>query len=282
MQSRTVGLLHPGQMGIAVAATIRNSGHEVFWASEGRGPETSCRAASGGLIDAGSAAQICRVCQAIVSVCPPEFAEEMAHEVVQLGFHGLYIDANAIAPERTRRMGRFLESHSVEFVDGCIIGLPATQPGQTWIYLSGPHAADAVPLFAGGPLEVERLAGDIGQASALKMCFAAHTKGLAALRAAVLAAAEELGVLADLERQWSRSGPPFAQAVASIQHTAPKAWRFVPEMREIVATFESVGMPGGFHQAAAEIYSRLAPFRGTEKPDLRDALEKLAGRAKVG
>src|SRR5579871_175557 len=278
MQSRTVGLLHPGQMGIAVAATIRNSGHEVFWASEGRGPETSCRAASGGLIDAGSAAQICRVCQAIVSVCPPEFAEEMAHEVVQLGFHGLYIDANAIAPERTRRMGRFLESHSVEFVDGCIIGLPATQPGQTWIYLSGPHAADAVPLFAGGPLEVERLAGDIGRASALKMCFAAHSKGLAALRAAVLGTAEKLGVLKELRGQWERSGSTYEAAVASLQHTAPKAWRFVAEMEEIAATFESAGMPGELHRAAGEIFRRLAPFKGATKPELRDALEKLTAR----
>jgi hypothetical protein len=81
--------------------------------------------------------------------------------------------------------------------------------------------------------------------------------------------------LDDLERQWSRSGPPFAQAVASIQHTAPKAWRFVAEMEEIAATFESVGIPGDFHRAARDIYSRLAPFKGVQRPELHDALAKL-------
>jgi 3-hydroxyisobutyrate dehydrogenase-like beta-hydroxyacid dehydrogenase len=199
----------------------------------------------------------------------------MADEVLRLGFRGLYIDANAIAPERVRRLAQSFEAAGVTFVDGSIIGLPATSRGQTWIYLSGAHAEDAAECFAGGPLEVEVLPGEPGRASALKMCYAAHAKGMAALRAAVLGAAQELGVLGDLERQWSRSGPPFAQAVASIQHTAPKAWRFVAEMEEIAATFESVGIPGDFHRAAREIYARLAPFKGVNKPELRDALAKL-------
>ena len=122
---------------------------------------------------------------------------------------------------------------------------------------------------------MEVLEGEIGKASALKMCFAAHTKGLAALRAAVLGTAKELGVLSDLQRQWERTGTTFADAVKSLQHTAPKAWRFVAEMKEIAATFESAGMPGGFHLAAAEIFARLAPLKGAGKPELREALEKL-------
>jgi hypothetical protein len=46
-------------------------------------------------------------------------------------------------------------------------------------------------------------------------------------------------------------------------------------MEEIAATFESVGIPGDFHRAAREIYARLAPFKGVNKPELRDALAKL-------
>ena len=280
MHTRKIGILHPGQMGVAVATTIRNSGHSIFWASEGRSPETRLRAAEAGLEDVGSVACICQTCEVIVSVCPPEFAEPMAHEVAREGFRGLYIDANAIAPERARHMGQQLEAAGLRFVDGSIIGLPATSRAQTWIYLSGTHAEDAAECFTGGPLEVEVLPGEAGRASALKMCYAAHAKGMAALRAAVLGAAQELGVLDDLERQWSRSGPPFAQAVASIQHTAPKAWRFVAEMEEIAATLESVGIPGDFHRAAREIYSRLAPFKGVQKPEFQDALARLTASKK--
>jgi hypothetical protein len=86
-------------------------------------------------------------------------------------------------------------------------------------------------------------------------------------------------VLRDLERQWSRSGPPFAQVAGSIQHVAPKAWRFVAEMQEIAAAFEAAGMPGGFHRAAGEIFARLADFKGVGKVELEDAVRKLAARS---
>jgi 3-hydroxyisobutyrate dehydrogenase-like beta-hydroxyacid dehydrogenase len=278
MPQRTIGVLHPGEMGIAVARTAQNGGYEVYWASEGRSRETGCRASGAGLVDAGTVKRVLEICPVIVSVCPPEFAEELASEVTAAGFHGLYIDANAISPDRVRRMGECLTSGGIRFVDACVIGLPASNRGETWIYLCGPDAEEAASCFSGGPLETEVLPGDIGRASALKMCFAAHTKGLAALRAAVLGAAEELGVLGDLQRQWERTGNTFEAAVGSLQHTAPKAWRFVAEMHEIAATFESAGMPGEFHRAAAEIFARLAPFRGMSKPQLRDALEKLMAR----
>lgn len=279
MAARTIGILHPGEMGVVVAATVKNSGHDVCWASEGRSSGTCCRAASAGLTDVETAAAVCRRCDAIVSICPPEFAEAMAREIAGHGFQGLYIDANAISPDRVSRIGRMMEAGGVRFADGCIIGLPASTRGETWIYLSGRHAHEAASCFSGGPLEVEVLEGEIGKASALKMVFAANTKGLAALRAAVLAAADELGVLRDLERQWSRSGLPFAQVAGSIQHVAPKAWRFVAEMQEIAATFEAAGMPGGFHRAAGEIFARLADFKGAGKVELEDALRKLAARS---
>jgi 3-hydroxyisobutyrate dehydrogenase-like beta-hydroxyacid dehydrogenase len=218
---------------------------------------------------------MCAVCPVIVSVCPPEFAEGMAHEIVEHGFRGLYIDANAISPERACRIGQLLASHGAAFVDGCIIGPPPAARGETWICFSGAQSSDAAACFPAGPLEAEVLAGDIGKASALKMCFSAHAKGMAALRAAVVGAADQLAVLGDLERHWARSGTPLARAIESIQITAPKAWRFVAEMKEIVATFESVGMPGDFHRAAGEIYERLAPFKGKEKPELAEALRRL-------
>jgi hypothetical protein len=106
------------------------------------------------------------------------------------------------------------------------------------------------------------------------MCFAAHTIGRTALLAAVVGAAEVLGVRDALERQWSRTGPPVAQVAGLIERASPKAWRWAEEMHEIAATFESAGMPGGFHLAAAEIFAKLAPFKGAE-PDLAEVLATL-------
>jgi hypothetical protein len=107
------------------------------------------------------------------------------------------------------------------------------------------------------------------------MCFAAYSKGSIALACAVLAAAEQLDILEDLKRQWQRSGPSLPELEREISRAAPKAWRFTGEMHEIAATFESAGLPGEFHQAAAEIFRRLKEFQGRDEPGTNDVLATL-------
>jgi 3-hydroxyisobutyrate dehydrogenase-like beta-hydroxyacid dehydrogenase len=269
------GILHPGAMGTAVAAAAKNSGCEVYWVSEGRSPNTRRRAADLGLLDAGSLAVLCSRCTVIASVCPPEFAENIAGEIVQAGFRGIYLDANAISPQRKKLMAQALEQRWVRFVDGGIIGFPSTRRGETWLCLSGPCAADVAALFSAGPMETDLVGAEVGQASALKMCFAAWTKGSTALLCALMGAAEHYGVLDDLKRQWERRGPSLADVEREVVRAAPKAWRFVAEMHEIAATLEAAGMPPGFHQGAAQIYERLRAFKDAESPSVRQVLDTL-------
>jgi 3-hydroxyisobutyrate dehydrogenase-like beta-hydroxyacid dehydrogenase len=111
-------------------------------------------------------------------------------------------------------------------------------------------------------LETAVIGDEIGQASALKMCYAAYTKGTIALLATILAAADAYGVWPDLERQWEEDWPGFPeQAVGRARRVTAKAWRFAGEMEEIASTFEAVGLPGGFHRAAADLYQRIAGFK---------------------
>jgi hypothetical protein len=96
------------------------------------------------------------------------------------------------------------------------------------------------------------------------MSFAAYTKGSRAMLCAVLGAAEQLGVLEDLKTQW---GTDFTrQALAGAVNVTAKAWRFTGEMEEIAATFRDAGMPSGFHEAAAEVYRRMEPFKDADPP----------------
>jgi 3-hydroxyisobutyrate dehydrogenase-like beta-hydroxyacid dehydrogenase len=224
---------------------------------------------------------MCEVCRVIVSICPPEFADEVADEVLASGFRGLFIDANAISPDRVKRMASRLREGGITLVDGGIVGLATMKTGTTWMQLSGESAAEAASYFGSGPLQVEVIAGGIGQASALKMCFAGFNKGSTALLAAVLGAAEQLGVRGDLERQWQRMEGSPAKAVVKLSTAAPKAWRWVPEMREIAATLESAGMPPDFHEGAATIYSRLAGFKDSGKPDYETILQALSAIPEV-
>lgn len=273
MTAQRIGILHPGEMGSAVAATVRNSGHEVCWVSEGRSPRTRERAVSAGLTDARTLAHLCATCPVILSVCPPEFAADLAGQVLSHGFRGTYLDANAISPPHKQRIAALMQASGVRFVDGGIIGLPPKARGQTWLYLSGEHADSIACLFQAGPLEAEVIGSEAGKASALKMCYAAQNKGSIALLTAVMGAADRLGVLEDLKRQWTRVGPALPSE-GHILRAAPKAWRWTPEMHEIAATLESAGMPPEFHQAAAEIYEMLREFKDAD-PSIEEVLKKL-------
>jgi 3-hydroxyisobutyrate dehydrogenase-like beta-hydroxyacid dehydrogenase len=274
MNPQRVGILHPGEMGSAVAAAIRNSGHEVWWASESRSHLTRGRAESAGLTDAGTLANLCQTCPVIVSVCPPEFAQNMADQVLAHGFRGTYLDANAISPAHKQQIAARMQARGIQFVDGGIIGLPPKARGQTWLYLSGEHADQAACCFTAGPMECEVIGSEAGKASALKMCFAAQSKGSIALLIAVMGAADHTGVLDDLRRQWTRMSPALPSE-GHILRAAPKAWRWAPEMQEIATTFDAAGMPAEFHQAAAEIFQKLREFKNADGTSIEDVLNKL-------
>lgn len=277
MDNPNVGILHPGDMGVSVAATIRNGGYTIYWASEGRSPETRARAQQHGLIDAVSLPQLCFLCPVIVSVCPPDAAETLAHDVLAEGFSGLYLDANAISPQRAQRIGQAMADAGATFVDGGIIGGPAWKPNSTWLYLSGPAADTAAAYFSAGPLETRVIGDSIGKASALKMVFAAYSKGTTALLSAVMGAADALNVRPELEQQWDHDREGFTdEAARRVRQVTAKAWRFVGEMDEIAATFREAGMPDGFHKAAGDIYERMAGFKGVDAtPPLDDVLRAL-------
>jgi 3-hydroxyisobutyrate dehydrogenase-like beta-hydroxyacid dehydrogenase len=284
MEKLKVGILNPGKMGIFVAACIQKSGYSVYWASEGRSQQTCQRAEEHQLRDAGRLATLCEICQIIVSVCPPYAAEAVADQVMGQSFRGQYLELNAISPQKVRAISQNMEQAGIAFVDGCIIGGPAWEMGKTYLYLSGEGAVAVAGLFVTGSMEAHVIGDTIGQASALKMCYSAYTKGTTALLGSILAAAQESGVRKELEKQWSLDWPGFAEeSKERVRKVTAKAWRFAGEMEEIAATFQDAGLPGGFFLACAQIYQRIAGFKDAPmEPALGDVLAALIERQTPG
>ena len=265
-------------MGASVGAAASGNGHTVLWASQGRSAATRERAQRGALQDVAAVPDVLASSEILLSICPPHAAEEVAAEVARYGFAGLYVDCNAVAPERTRGIQRIVEKSGADYVDGGIIGGPAwTREAGTRLYLSGPRAGAASACFADSPLSAPVISERIGAASALKMGYAAFTKGSTALLTAILGMVEKEGVRTDLARQW---GDVFMdQTVRRVCDNTAKAWRFEGEMHEIAATFHAAGLPDGFHQAAAEVFRRLACFKDNgSPPDIETVLEVLLQR----
>jgi 3-hydroxyisobutyrate dehydrogenase-like beta-hydroxyacid dehydrogenase len=251
-----IAVLHPGEMGAAVGRCLTGAGHLVLWASQGRGTATAARAEAAGLTDAGSIEEVAGRAEVIMSICPPHAALDVARAAA--GFEGTYVDANAISPATAREVAAVIEDGGASYVDGGIIGAPPTTPGTTRLYLSGPRAGAVRDLFAGSPLDARAMTGELTAASAVKMAYAAWTKGTAALLLAVRALARADGVEADLLAEWALSQPRReARSARAAGSAGSKGWRWAGEMEEIAASMADAGLPDGFHQAAAEIFRRV-------------------------
>jgi hypothetical protein len=216
----------------------------VVWASDGRSEDTRARAAHSGLEDVGSVSRVADA-DVVFSICPPHAALDLARSLVSFG--GVYVDANAVSPATAAKVAEVVD----DFVDGGIVGSPPRESGTTRLYLSGERAGEIAELFDGSVLD----ARVVSNASALKVAYAAWTKGTAAMLLAIRELAFREGVEEALLAEWDLSQPElrdrFAQAARSAK---AKGWRWVGEMEEIASTFEAAGLPGGFHRAAAEVY----------------------------
>ena len=208
-----VGLLFPGEMGAIVGAAADG---DVLWASEGRSQATTARAEEAGFRDAGSVDRLVAESDLILSICPPGIAEDVAEAVAANLFDGVYVEANAISPERTQRIAAGTD---LRLVDGGIISRT-----RGTLSLSGEEDdVDAVArLIESSDVDAIPLSGGVGAASALKMAFGGWNKIGVLLAAQAYAIARSYGVDEALADEGVPSGP--------IARAGPKAWRWRAEI----------------------------------------------------
>ncbi len=286
MTIKTIALLHPGNMGATIGAAAATSGAHVLWASQGRSGASRQRAVQAGLKEVASVSDAVRQSDVVLSVCPPHAAIDVAREVQALSFKGIYVDANAVARATAEEIGRIVTKAGASYVDGGIIGSPVKRAGTTRLYLSGDKAEEIAQLFSRSMLEARAIGQKPGAASALKMAYAAWTKGTDALILAIRAFAAHEEVDQTLLEEWRISQPALEKKCERAAAVAvPKMWRYVGEMQEIAEAFEAAGLPGGFHRAAADVCERLAGFKDqtdpapTMSPVLAALREEPQGRA---
>ena len=271
----TIGVLGPGEMGAAMAARFRNSGYETISPLKGRSTESLQRASEAGLCDAGSMTSLTSECDVLFSVLPPSEAESVAIQVAGTirsgGVRICYVEANAISPGLSKRISGFFEGLNADYVDGGIVGSPPCNDKKPRLYASG-ACVSRVRDLDGTAFDLVDLGAEIGKASGLKMAYASLTKGINALLTAGFLAAEEMDLLTPFLRELGGSQPELlGRAERNIPRLPADSARWIREMEEIRDTFRDCGLPGGFHQGAAEIMALLAssPF-GTETRRTRD------------
>lgn len=235
-------------------------------------PATHDRARRNSIKLVASDVELCITSDYVISIVPPRDALAIAKRIVVASTDRgcgprsqplCFVDLNAISPKSAREIAELFakEAPEVRYIDGGIIGgPPQIRDDGSWsvpkVPVSGPHMlSEAQPGGAelAQVLNVNHLNSAIGSATGLKMCFAALSKGFTALAIQSFTTAHNLQVLPELKEHLEWLNPASLKtAERGLVGMPPKAYRWVKEMEEIAATFET---DGGF--SAAE-----SPFRG--------------------
>ncbi len=281
MPIKTVAVLSPGDMGHAVAQLLREHELRVVTCLAGRSARTRALSNQAGVADVPNMAELVRQSDVVLSITTSEGAPSVCQEVAEAmratGRSLLFAECNAIAPQKARALEPVITQAGGRFVDASIIGSPPKGGRSPRFYASGPHAGELEGLREFG-LDVRNLGPDIGQASGIKMCYAAMTKGSAALYTELLMAAQMLDLWEPLvaEFQSGRRAGPYEFMESWIPGVPAKARRWVSEMQEIEATFDYLGMTPRLFQGVADMYRMIGgtPL-GEEKPETRDRERSL-------
>lgn len=159
-QSVKVGIVHPGKMGATLAYALKKSGHQVYWASEGRSELTKTRAQEFDLVDLGSISALLSECDVVFSIVNGGWCTEFAALAANAEYQGIFVDANGLwGKESEEELSNVLLGAGVDYVEAGLYGWP--YPGREGytdehtMYLSGDKADVVKALFTDGYWTVE-------------------------------------------------------------------------------------------------------------------------------
>lgn len=275
MPVKTVAIMSPGDMGHNVGRAFGEHGLDVITCLAGRSARTRALAEAGNFRAVDTLEELVAQADLVMSILVPAQAVAMARQIadaiVATGTDTPFTDCNAVSPQTTNTINDIITKAGGRFIDSSIIGSPPGRSAPPRFYTSGQHAGIMSELDGKG-IVVKQMGGGVGRASAIKMCYAAMTKGTSALHAALLTAAHSLGVLDELEAEFSSSqADVLSRMKAQVPSLPINAGRWVGEMEQIAATFGHAGVPSKFHEGAAEMFRLLdqTPF-ARESPETRD------------
>ena len=276
---KTVAILSPGDMGSNVGRALRENGLEVITCLTERSARTKELSDVAGITDVPDFAEMIDRADIVLSVLVPERAVDVArHVAAVIGDSGKplpFADCNPVAPAVAVEMRDIIESAGGRYIDGGIIGSPPGRGEPPRFYASGPHEAIMGQLDGRG-ISVPLMGGEVGRASAIKMCYASLSKGAAALNASALISAMNLGIYDEFIAEMESSQQAVLKNMQGVNGLGAKAFRWIDEMEQISATFGAAGATPHMHKGAADIFRLVtsSPI-GDERPETIDASRTL-------
>ena len=280
MAIETVAILSPGDMGHAVGQLLREHELKVVTCLTGRSQRTKDLAELAGIADVPDLNDMVAQSQIILSISVsemvPSICQRVADAIKATNANVLFSECNAISPQLSRQMEPIITEAGGRYIDASIVGGPPLNGSSPRFYASGDNTAEFEGLANFG-LDVRTAGTEVGQASGIKMCYAAMTKGSSALYSELLMAAEMMGLSDFVKAEFQSSQPAVLQRMErGLPGVPAKARRWVSEMEEIKDTFEHLGLTPHLFQGVADMYRMIgSTSMGDETPQTRDGDRSL-------
>ena len=280
MVIETVAILSPGDMGHAVGQLLREHELKVVTCLTGRSQRTKDLAELAGIADVPDLNDMVAQSQIILSISVsemvPSICQQVADAIKATNANVLFAECNAISPQLSRQMEPIITEAGGRYIDASIVGGPPLNGSSPRFYASGDNTAEFEGLANFG-LDVRTAGTEVGQASGIKMCYAAMTKGSSALFSELLMAAEMMGLSDLVKAEFQSSQPAVLQRMErGLPGVPAKARRWVSEMEEIKDTFEHLGLTPHLFQGVADMYRMIgSTSMGDETPQTRDGDRSL-------
>lgn len=267
---KTLALLHPGDMGSAVATAFTRRGWRVVSYLAGRSERTRRLALQAGVAALPSMADCVSASQLVVSLVPQRAAATTARAFGaacrEVGSAPPYLDANSLSPATMAEVARIVTESGADCVDGAFIGNAAMLGTKTTLYLSGP-AASSVAEQIGGALATRVLSPDVGSASSFKLAIYGFNKGLVAMFLEMITAADLLGFREELLDCLRDFYPGQMATVERLLPTYPRhVGRRVEEMDEVIAWLASIAHRSDMAEGTRSVFGCLEALALDDRP----------------
>lgn len=193
----------------------------------------------------------------------------------------LFFDMNSVAPQRKREAATLIEAAGGRYVDVAVMSPVYPAQLDVPLLVSGPHAEDGEQALGSlGFSKIRQAGAEIGRASVIKMVRSVMVKGIEALTAECVLAADAAGVtdevLASLGAEWP------GRANYNLERMLVHGNRRAAEMEEVCATLESLGIQPELTRGTVRRQRELGQLGHHTPPDrLEDKLSLISGLKEV-
>lgn len=272
---RTVGVLGYGEAGRAFAARIAERGVPTVVTSRSPDEVRASLDPGSGIEAVPDPATVAAESDLVLSCVWPETAADVAAAVSSNLDGTLYVDLNSIGVETVREIARSVDGGGGVFLNASIMGSVMRHGADAPIAVSGHPVEEGGRMLREFGFTVEPYGQDPEQASVLKMCRSAVTKGLLVVLTEALLPAQAYGLHEDVldsvdESFVDQTLGEFARLflVDMTEHGARRAG----ELDEVIATIRDGGYDVTVSERARWLSEQLAELDGD---DYEEVLARL-------